>query len=147
MRRLVLIALCTLPLACGGTTGPDPTETPGTMDDAIAELVLNGVAVHNLVGGDAGCPEQALHDNALRLEVSVGAMSSTRTIYLMRWRRQSDFDASAEVFASCVAEYGELTGATQIDQVANAPWRAYGPNWPDQLRLAVTDALDSVGSQ
>ncbi|HUR16106.1 MAG TPA: hypothetical protein VMZ33_02365 [Candidatus Limnocylindrales bacterium] len=147
MRRLALVALSIIVLACSGGAIAEPTETPGTMDDAIGALVLNGVAVHNLVGGDAGCPEQDLHDNALRLEVSIGTMSSTRTIYLMRWRRQTDFDAAAESFAACITEFGELSGATQIDQVANAPWRAYGANWPPQLLLAVTDALESVGSQ
>ncbi len=117
------------------------------MDDAIAELVNNGIAIHNLVGGDAGCPEQDLHDNALRLEVSIGTMSSTRNIYLLRWRRQSDFDAAAESFTRCLTDFVDTTGATHVDQVANAPWRAYGPNWPPQMLAAVTDALDAVGSQ
>lgn len=145
--RLMLIALSVVVLACGSGSAADPTETPGTMDDAIAALVLNGVAIHNLVGGDSGCAAQDLHDNAVRLEVSVGTMSSTRAIYLMRWRRQSDFDAAADTFASCITDFSEQTGALAIDQVANAPWRAFGADWPDPLRRAVADALDSVGSQ
>ena len=147
MRRMALIALSVLCVACAGGTNPEPTETPGTMDDAIAELVRNGVAIHNLVGGDSGCPGQDLHDNALRLDVSIGTMSSTRTIYLMRWRRQADFDTSAVSFANCVSEWASQTGATQVEQVSNAPWRAFGPNWPPELLAAVTDALESVGSQ
>jgi hypothetical protein len=149
LKGLALAGLVVVLIGCGGNTASNqPTATPGTMDDAIAELVLHGVAIHNLVSGDSGCPDQDLHDNAVRLEVSIGTLSSTRTIYLMRWRRQADFDATAEAFANCLVEYSARSGVAQrIDQVANAPWRAYGPNWPDQLVTAVTDALESVGSQ
>ena len=147
MMRLALIVLSVVIVACGGGNNVEPSETPGTMDDAIGELVLNGITIHNMVGGDSGCPGEDLRDNALRLEVSIGTMSTTRTMYLMRWRRQADFDASADSFANCVGEWAAQTGATQVDQVANAPWRAFGANWPPDLLTAVTDALDSVGSQ
>jgi hypothetical protein len=74
-------------------------------------------------------------------------MSSTRTIYLMRWRRHSDFDATADAFGRCVTSFAERTGTQQVDRVEQSPWRAYGPNWPPDMLQAVQDAIASVAGQ
>ena len=122
MRRAALVVLCLVAAACGG--GPTSTPIPGSIDDVSGELVLHGIAIHNAVSGDAGCDEPDLHDNAARLDVSIGTMSSTRTIYLMHWRRHSDYDSMGEAFARCVTSFAERTGSQQVDRVEDSPWRA-----------------------
>ena len=131
--------------ACSSTTTPTPT--PGGMDDMIANLVLRGVTIHRLVSGDPGCPTSDLHDNAVHLEVSFAAQSSLKQIYLFQWRRASDFDAAAEAFNDCVAEYGETLPGVEVITVKASPWRAYGSFWGDDLRLVIENALrEAAGS-
>jgi hypothetical protein len=129
--------------ACGVFVEPSPT--PAEMDDVIAALVLRDVTIHTLVSGDAGCPGSGLHGNGVHMEVAIGAQSALWTIYLLRWRRSSDFDAGAQEFADCIAEFEAANPGRTVVQVASNPWRAYGPNWPDPLRTIVSDALHAAG--
>ena len=92
----------------------------------------------------SGCPSQGLHDNAIHLEVTVGAQSSLKDIYLFRWRKPADFTASAEPFARCVQEFADANQDAVLSQVDLAPWRAYGP-WDPQLARIVSEAIRATG--
>ena len=129
--------------ACGVFTAPAPT--PAEMDDVIAQLVLRGATIHRLVSGDAGCPSSGLHDNAVHMEISLDTQSATHEIYLLRWRRPSDYDAAAQAFTDCVTEYGSLNAGQVVSQVDSNPWRAYGPGWTPQLQQTLVDALHAAG--
>ena len=142
--RLTLALALLLAAGCSNV-GQAPAQTPGSMDDVIAELVLRGASVHNLVSGDAGCPSSGLHDNAVRFDVALGSQSATREVYLLRWRRQSDFDASAQAFAECVNEYRALHPGVQVSALELYPWRAYGPGWGTQFADILHAALVAAG--
>ena len=144
IRATVLLLLGVLLLAgCGAFVAPAPT--PAEMDDVIADLVLRGATVHRLVSGDAGCPSQDLHDNAIHMEIALGSQSATHEIYLMRWRRQSDYDAAAQSFADCVAEYQAANPTQTVTQLEANPWRAYGPGWTPQVQETLQAALEAAG--
>lgn len=140
MSRLTAVALAALlVIGCGGSSAPTPSA--GTMDDFIAALVLQGVTVHRMTSGDPGCPGSDLHDNATHLEVAVGSQSALKSIYLFRWRRQSDFDAASQAFADCVAQYSAaINPVVEISRPELNPWRAYGV-WDPQLRTIVEQAM------
>jgi hypothetical protein len=142
-RALAISLVALLVLGCGSFEAPAPT--PGSMDDVIAELVLHGASVHNPVSGDAGCPSSELHDNALRFDMALGRQSVTREVYLLRWRRQSDFDAGAKPFEDCVSEYRALHPNVQVTTLDLYPWRAYGPSWSPQVGQVLSDALAASG--
>jgi hypothetical protein len=137
---VVLAAL--LVIGCGGVSTPTPTA--GTMDDFIAALVLQGVTVHRMTGGEPGCPGTDLHDNATHLEVAVGSQSALKSIYLFRWRRQSDFNAAGPAFADCIAEYEAANPGVSAVPSELSPWRAFGPNWDPQLRTIVEQAMLAI---
>jgi hypothetical protein len=141
VRRLIAIA-ATLLIGCSGTSMPPPS--PGNMDDVIAAFVRRDVTVHRVISGDAGCPSQPLHDNAVHLEVAVGAQSALKHVYLFRWRKPADFAAAAGAFDDCVAEYSAANPGAQVTPLHLAPWRAYGP-WDPQLRSIVEGALRANG--
>lgn len=146
MKRAAVVAVLALLLvACGTFTEPAPT--PAEMDDVIAALVLRGVTVHRLTSGDPGCPSRDLQDNAVHMEVALGAQSALHDIYLLRWRRASDFDAAAQSFADCVAQYEVQNPGRQTGQLEANPWRAYGPFWTPELDATVADALHAAGAQ
>lgn len=115
------------------------------MDDVIAALVLRQITIHRLVSGDAGCPSSDLHNNAVKLEVSIGDRSATHEVYLLRWRRSTDFADGAQAFAYCVVEYQALHPGQAVSQVESQPWRAYGPGWPVDLGQTLLDALHAAG--
>lgn len=142
MRALAAALLAAIVIGCGSLQAPVPT--PGTMDDVIAALVLRRITIHQLVSGDPGCPTSDLHDNALRLDVSIDARSATHEIYLLRWRRTANFGDAAP-FAECVAEYQALHPGQTVSQVESEPWRAYGPGWPPDLGQIILDALQAAG--
>lgn len=143
MRGAFAALLSVILAACETFTAP--IATPGTMDDVIAGLVLRGITIHGLVSGDPGCPSSDLHDNAVRLEVSLDTRSASHEIYLLRWRRTASFGDAARPFADCVAEYQSLHPEQLISQVESEPWRAYGPNWPTDLAPRILDALRAAG--
>ena len=144
MIRMAALALVMVLVAgCGSLEAPAPT--PESMDDVIANLVLRGASIHNPVSGDAGCPSSDLHDNAVRFDVALGTQSATHEVYLLRWRRQSDFDASAQAFNDCVDEFRALHPDVQVTALDLYPWRAYGPSWGPQLGQLLSDALAASG--
>jgi hypothetical protein len=143
MRAAVLALVAVLALGCGAF--PAPTATPGAMDDVISALVLRGITIHSLASGDAGCPGSELHNNGVRLEVSIDNRSATHYVYLVRWRRPSDFADSPQAFADCIAEYQALNPGQTVSQVESEPWRAYGPGWAQDLGPRLLEALRASG--
>jgi hypothetical protein len=141
--RFTLALVALVVIGCGPV--PTPVPTPGTMDDVIAALVLRGISIHQLVSGDPGCPSSDLHDNAVKLEVSLDARSASHAIYLIRWRRTANFGDAAQPFNDCAAEYQALHPGQTVSQVESEPWRAYGPGWPPDLAPRLLDALRAAG--
>ncbi len=130
--------------ACAGTS----TSTPAAagMDEIVANLVTRGVTVHRHVSGDAGCPESDLHDNALRLDISLAGQTDVYTVHLFRWRRDSDFVAAGPDFAACVASVSAAnSNGGGVSTIESPPWRAYGPDWSPQIELVVRDAIQASG--
>src|SRR5687768_13345799 len=139
----VALAL-TATIGCGGTT--TPTASPGGFPDVIAQLVLRGVTVHEQVSGEDGCERVPLHDNATRLQVSTATSVDRRDVYLFRWRRESDFVASATSFFMCVGDFQSNNPGETVDVVEDSPWRAFGTDWSDEIELAVRESLQSASA-
>jgi hypothetical protein len=132
--------------ACASTPGPTPTPTPGDMGAVLAGLALGGATVHQQVSGDAGCPGSELHSNAARLSLSLAGEEQRYEVFLFRWRRPADFAAAAPAFADCIDAYAALTsGDVFIDGLEIEPWRAYGPEWSEELRATLENALRAAG--
>jgi hypothetical protein len=141
--RRLIPALLVLGLL--GCTASAPERTPAReVGDVLAALALRGVTIQNQVAGDAGCPESALHRNAVRLLVSPADDEASYTIYLLGWRRPSFFADAAPAFVACMDEHVRRTGEAVVS-VESVPWRAYGPGWSDELRRAVDGALRAAG--
>jgi hypothetical protein len=139
--RGLAVAVAGLAVAACGSTGASPT--PGDMTAVLEQLALHGASVIRTVSGDAGCADSALHSNAVRIDLTVDDMPSEQRVYLFRWRRPADFDAAADSFAGCVSGYSApAEGAVETVEVP--PWRAFGPNWSDELRQALEAGLSAA---
>lgn len=134
---LVLVAAC--------ADGAAPTPTPGDFHAVLEALALRGATIHRAVAGDSGCPTLPLHSNAVRLELTLQQDGEDYEIHLFRWRRQAHFEAAAETFHDCFEAYAAAGVAASADSIELAPWRAFGPDWTDDLRTALAGALRAAG--
>lgn len=140
-----MLVAASLLVGCYGNTAPGPT--PGSMDDVIANIVLQDVTVLHLTSGDAGCPTSSLHDNAVHLTLVIGSQSASHEVYLLRWKNQAEFDEAADDFSSCVEEYRALNPAFRVATVDVPPWRAYGPSLDGPIGVVVFNALQAAGGE
>ena len=144
MKALVTTLLAgMLVVGCYGDSGPGPT--PGSMDDVIANIVLQDVTVLHLTSGDPGCQTATLHDNAVHLTVVIGAQSASHEVYVLNWKNPARYDAAATDFAACLADLGASDPGVTLTEVDAFPWRAYGPGWTPQLKTLILNALIATG--
>ena len=122
-----------------------PTPTPGSMDDVIANIVLQDVTVLKLTSGDAGCATSSLHDNAVRLTLVIGAQSASHEVYLLRWKNQAEYDEAAADFNACLEEYRALNPGFSVSAINSPPWRAYGPSLSGPIGPILFNALRAAG--
>lgn len=141
---LLLVLLIVAAVGCSNTGTPTPTA--GGFNDLIAALVLRGVTVTNHVSGDAGCSDLTLYSNAIRLDVTTANSPTVYQLYVFRWRRPADFEAAQQAFQDCVDGFLAINPTAQVEGLEVAPWRAYGPNWPDELSNTITEALRATTS-
>jgi hypothetical protein len=140
---LALATLATLVVGCYGNATPGPT--PGSMDDVIANIVLQDVTVLHLTSGDAGCPNSSLHDNAVHMTLVIGAQSASHEVYLLRWKNDAEYGAAEQAFLSCVEEYRVLNPTMRVATLYAPPWRAFGPSLEGPIGVIVFNALRAAG--
>ncbi len=124
-----------------GACGAAPQPTPGDMTSVLSELAAHGATVSDMVAGDAGCTDPTLRDNATRLELTLADDGRPYTVYLFRWRRQSNYDGAAVAFNMCVSQYLAKPGAVGADVIDVSPWRAFGPGWTKEMHDAMQQSL------
>jgi hypothetical protein len=138
-----MLSLLVVAAACAD--GAAPTPTPRDFTAVLEALALRGATIHQAVAGDSGCPTLPLHSNAVRLELTLQQDGEDYEIYLFRWRRPAHYDAAADAFNECLAQYAADSVSVNVDAIEMAPWRSFGPGWTDELRSALTGALRAAG--
>jgi hypothetical protein len=144
-RNFLALALG-LPLlvgGCYGNSGPGPT--PGSMDNVIANIVLQDVTVHRITSGDAGCTTTMLHDNAVHLTLVIGDQSASHEVYLLRWKNQAEYDEAVDDFTACLEEYRALNPSAPVSAINSPPWRVYGPSLNGPIGPIIFNALLAAG--
>ena len=134
----VLLALVVT--GCYSSPGPSPV---GGIEEVIANLVLRGVTVTSSVSGDAGCSDPTLHDNAVHL--SVAYQNQSTELYVLQWRRTSDFDAAADAYANCVADFRSHNPGSSVATVDVPPWRAFGKDPTGEVIPLAAAAMREAG--
>src|SRR5215210_4537710 len=142
--RLIAIVIGVSIAAACGTGSPSPSAAE--MTDFLQALVLRGATIHEQVGGDAGCADSTLYGNALRLELTLAQDGNDYEVFVFRWRRPADFDASAERFGDCLEEFASgISGDANVESVEVRPWRAFGPGWSPELQTTLEQAIRATG--
>lgn len=130
----------TLTLVLAACYGSSASPTPGGPSVVLQELTRHGVRIVSAVGGDAGCDDASLADNANHLRVRLASDAAETDLYLFTFRSR-DYAAERPAVDACQATFGADSGGASPDRVDVEPYRAFGTGWSPGLRSAVTDAL------
>lgn len=128
---------------CGVFVAP-AQPTAGEVTEIVGALVRRNMTITTQVAGDPGCQESTLHSNAIRYDVRPGGSDRSYPVYVFGWKSQQTFDADKASFDACVQSYRDSSG-TNVATTEHLPWRAYGGDWPPELRDAVDAALVQAG--
>ena len=79
---LVAIGFAVAIAACGALTEPAPAPTPADFQGIASEIVKRGIAIDNLVSGDAGCDDKVLNPTAIGLDASGKDQDEPVRLYL-----------------------------------------------------------------
>src|SRR3954454_4008354 len=145
MLRYILASLSAALLlaGCGAFVAP-AQPTAAELTEIVASLVRRDMTITTQVAGDPGCKDAALHSNAVRYDVRPAGSDRSYPVYVFGWKSGQTFNADMATFDSCVQTYHDSAGAT-VDTIEHSPWRAFGPDWPPELRDAVDAALVEAG--
>jgi hypothetical protein len=137
--RTIALVLASLVLAScyGSAAGPSPAD----MTSLVAALAARGFAIEQTTGGDPGCAGSPLYRDATRLDLVDSGSRTTYVLYVFGWRNQGTFDAAADEFAACVADFEAASGTAVGSTLSAGLWRAYGPHLDPTTTARLGDAL------
>ena len=140
--------LATIVTACGTISRTPPAPTPADFPGIAGILSTAGIAVTNIVSGDAGCNEPDIAKTAIGFDAS-GADQATPVrihIYIFRnhdtyVRERASVDRCAAAFVSDPSTY-EVQEASPYVLAGQGPW---APSFRKALRETLGEAAGDGG--
>jgi hypothetical protein len=147
-RAPLAIAVAILVAGCGTISRTPPAPTPADFPSLAGILTTNGIAVTNIVSGDAGCADQAIAKTAIGFDAR-GADQATPVrvhIYIFRnhdtyVRQRATVDQCAASFVTDPETY-ESEEASPFVLAGQGPW---APTFRERLRAALVQAAGDGG--
>ena len=144
----LLAVVMGMTVACGTISRTPPAPTPADFPGIAGILSLSGIAVTNIVSGDAGCPDTDIAKTAIGFDAA-GADQATPVrihIYIFRnhdtyVRERSAVDHCAAAFVTDPQTY-EVEEASPFVLAGQGPW---APTFRDRLRAALIKAAGDGG--
>lgn len=148
-RALVACALLGAVLAaCGTISRTAPSPTPADFPGIAAVLSDNGIAVTNIVSGDAGCDDADIAKTAIGFDAAGADQASPVRIriYIFRnkdtyVRERSSVDRCAAAFVTDPATY-ESEESSPYVVAGQGPW---APGFKERIRAALVTAAGDGG--
>ncbi len=150
MRLRLLVGLLLVTCAQVGCTADDnpANPTPASIPATLVVLAQRGIALANVVSGDAGCANDSLAHTAVSMNASGFDQSAPTRIYLYAFRNRAVFqelapsvDACARTYVTDPAAYGSI----QVSPFVVAGPGPWGPDFTAHLRAALTAAAGNGG--
>jgi len=136
-----LAAVGVVATACSAFTPQTPRPTPTTFAGIVAELVLAGVGVKNVVAGDPGCDDQRLARTAVSFDASGIDQAAPTRVYLYAFKNAKAYDELRPVVDLCARNY--VVDPAAYATVEATPYLLAGPGpWASDFADALRDALE-----
>ena len=127
--------------ACGTISTTAPAPTPADFQGIASELTKRGIAIDDLVSGDAGCQDPVLIPTAIGLTAAGLDQEEPGRIYLYIFRNRDSFERLRGSVDDCARSF--VTDAATFETIEQSPFvvAAQGP-WAPQFEAAFRDALE-----
>ena len=141
-RRILFLAalVVTIVGACGRISTAEPAPTPADFTGIATELSKRGVALDEIVSGDAGCQDPVLVPTAIGLTARGLDQAKPVRLYLYIFRNREAFDRLRSRIDACAGSF--VTDPDTFESVEQSPFVIAGQGpWAPDFKAAVREAL------
>ncbi len=138
----ILLTLCaTLGLAaCGVISTTPPAATPADFQGIASEMTIRGIAIDDLVSGDAGCDDRTLIPTAIGLTASGLDQAQPVRLYLYIFRDREVFERLRGSIDACARSF--VTDPQTFESMEASPFVLAGQGpWAPDFKAALREAL------
>jgi hypothetical protein len=138
---LALTAVTALAVAaCGTISTTPPAPTPADFQGIATELTKRGIAIDDLVSGDAGCSDPVLVPTAIGITAKGIDQAEPVRMYLYIFRNRDSYDRLRLSIDACARSF--VTDPQTFASVERSPFVIAGQGpWAPQFEAAIRDAL------
>src|SRR6187397_2333686 len=90
---------------CGALTERAPAPTPADFQGIATEIVRRGIAIDNIVSGDAGCNDKVLNPTAIGLDASGKDQAAPVRLYLYIFRDREAYERLRSAVDECARSF------------------------------------------
>jgi hypothetical protein len=141
-RRILLLAalVLTLVAACGRISTAEPAPTPADFTGIATELSKRGIAIDEIVSGDAGCQDPILVPTAIGLTARGLDQAKPVRMYLYIFRNRDAFDRLRASIDACAGAF--VIDPESFESVEQSPFVIAGQGpWAPDFEAAIREAL------
>lgn len=136
-------ALALLLAGCSLVTPQAPKPTPTDFTGVVQELERDGVAVANVVSGDAGCADERLARTAIAFDASGLDQATATRVHLYSFKDATVFAELRPAVDLCARSY--VTDPAAYATAEATPYLFAGPGpWAPRFAAALRAALESI---
>ncbi len=127
--------------ACGTISTTAPAPTPADFQGIATELTKRGIAIDDLVSGDAGCSDPILVPTAIAFTADGLDQADPTRIFLYVFRNRESFERLRATIDDCARSF--VIDPETFETIEQSPFvvAAQGP-WGPEFEAALRDALE-----
>jgi hypothetical protein len=137
---LVALGLAVAIAGCGALTEPAPAPTPADFQGIASEIVRRGIAIDNIVSGDAGCDDKVLNPTAIGLDASGKDQAEPVRLYLYIFRDRDAYERLRSAIDECARSF--VTDPQTFESIESSPFVLAGQGpWAPEFKATLREAL------
>jgi hypothetical protein len=137
------LILATSSLGRCSVAGSPPAPTPGDIETVAAKLAQQGIAISDVVAGDAGCADQRLAGPAISFRASGLDQGVPVKVYLYSFRSRSVFEARRDAVDACARSY--VSDPASYENLATSPYVVAGQGpWATAFKSHLLEGLTAA---
>lgn len=137
---LVVLGFALAIAGCGVLTEPAPAPTPADFQGIATEIVRRGIAIDNLVSGDAGCNDKVLNPTAIGLDASGKDQAEPVRLYLYIFRDREAYERLRSAIDACAQSF--VTDPDTFESIESSPFVLAGQGpWAPEFKATLREAL------
>lgn len=138
---LAALFLSSLVLACDRISTSPPAPTPADFQGLASELTKGGIAISDLVSGDAGCADPVLIPTAIGITADGLDQADPVRLYLYIFRNRASFERLRATVDDCAQAF--VTDPETFESIEQSPFVVAGQGpWAPEFEAALRDALE-----